>query len=51
MFLKTLEIKDFRNIENLKLDLNENFNVLWGNNAQGKTNILESIYLLRNNFV
>jgi len=48
MFLKTLEIKDFRNIENLKLDLNENFNVLWGNNAQGKTNILEAIYLLAN---
>lgn len=46
MKLRKLIIFSFRNIEEAELSPNERFNVLTGNNAQGKTNILESIYLL-----
>lgn len=46
MILKNIEIKSFRNYSNLYLDLNEKINIIYGNNGQGKTNILESIYVL-----
>lgn len=46
MILTNLNVKNFRNIENLELDLNKNINIFIGNNAQGKTSILESIYVL-----
>ncbi len=46
MKLKKLHIFSFRNIEKAELSPNERFNIFAGNNAQGKTNILESIYLL-----
>lgn len=46
MYIKKLKIKNFRNIENLELDLNKNVNIFIGSNAQGKTSILESIYVL-----
>ncbi|MFH1823684.1 MAG: DNA replication/repair protein RecF [Candidatus Firestonebacteria bacterium] len=46
MYLKSLEIKNFRNLSEVKLpDLNK-INVITGENAQGKTNLLESIYFL-----
>ena len=46
MFLRNLELNNFRNISKLNLDFNKNINIFIGNNAQGKTNILESIYFL-----
>ena len=46
MILTKINIKNFRNIENLELELNKNINIFIGNNAQGKTSILESIYVL-----
>jgi DNA replication and repair protein RecF len=46
MKLNRLSISAFRNIEQAELVPGSNFNVLYGNNAQGKTNLLESIYLL-----
>lgn len=46
MFLHQIELKNFRNYENLKLKLKNGINIFYGNNAQGKTNILESIYVL-----
>lgn len=46
MRIKELEIKNFRNYTYAKVNLNERLNVLVGNNAQGKTNLLESIFLL-----
>ena len=46
MFLKKLNLSNFRNISNLNLEFNNNINIFIGNNAQGKTNILESIYFL-----
>ncbi|MBQ8267681.1 MAG: DNA replication/repair protein RecF [Clostridia bacterium] len=46
MYLKTLQIRDFRNLKPKSYEFSENVNVLLGKNAQGKTNILEAIYLL-----
>jgi di/tripeptidase len=37
-------LKNFRNYEEQKIELNENVNVFYGNNAQGKTNVLEALY-------
>jgi DNA replication and repair protein RecF len=44
MHVKYLQLINFRNYRELNIELNENINVFMGNNAQGKTNILESIY-------
>lgn len=46
MYIKKLKIVNFRNIKNLELELNKNVNIFIGKNAQGKTSILESIYVL-----
>ena len=46
MYLSHLSLTNFRNIRELELDLPPNPIVLVGANAQGKTSILESIYLL-----
>lgn len=48
MHLSRLVLRNYRNIESLDIDPDKDFNILWGNNAQGKTNILEAIYLLAN---
>jgi len=45
MIIKSLELTDFRNIEKEKIDFTEGVNVIYGDNAQGKTNILEGIYI------
>lgn len=46
MKLQQIEARDFRNLERLTYHPGPGLNILLGNNAQGKTNILESIYLL-----
>lgn len=46
MYLKSIEIVNFRNINRINLDFNKNVNIFIGKNAQGKTSILESIYSL-----
>ncbi len=46
MFLRNIELNNFRNIIKVSLNFNKNINIFVGNNAQGKTNILESIYFL-----
>ena len=40
MIIKNLTLVDYRNIEKLNIDLSPNVNVFYGDNAQGKTNIL-----------
>ena len=45
MFVKSLELKNYRNYEKLHIDFDSGTNILYGDNAQGKTNILESIYV------
>ena len=46
MKLKCLNLKDYRNCESLELNFNKTKALIIGKNAQGKTNILESIYFL-----
>ena len=46
MILTNLELKNFRNYDNLNLSFNKKINIFIGNNVQDKTNILESIYVL-----
>ena len=45
MYIKEIELKDFRNYKELRTSFSENVNIFLGNNAQGKTNLLEGIYL------
>ena len=45
MIIKSLELLDYRNYENLQINFDKGINILYGDNAQGKTNILESIYV------
>ncbi len=46
MHLAHLRLRDFRNYARLDVDFSPGFHVLLGDNAQGKTNILEAIYLM-----
>ena len=48
MRLKHLVVSDFRNIGMIRVEPGKRFNLLYGFNGQGKTNILEAIYLLGN---
>lgn len=43
MVIKSLELNNFRNYDKLRMELSEGVNILYGDNAQGKTNILEAI--------
>lgn len=45
MIIKSLELLDYRNYESLKMNFDQGINILYGDNAQGKTNILEAIYV------
>ena len=45
MIIKSLELSDYRNYESLLINLDKGTNILYGDNAQGKTNILEAIYM------
>ena len=46
MYIQSIKIQNFRNYETLSLDFNKGINIIYGKNAQGKTNLLESIYVL-----
>jgi len=46
MKITNLELDNYRNYEKLALEFNPDLNIFLGENAQGKTNLLESIYLL-----
>lgn len=46
MKITSLELNNFRNYANAKISFKDNLNFIVGKNAQGKTNLLESIYLL-----
>ena len=46
MRIKNIEVHNFRNYEKLNVEFNDNINIFIGNNGEGKTNILESIYVL-----
>ncbi len=45
MKINQLELSEFRNYRDLSVSFDESVNILFGDNAQGKTNVLEAIYL------
>lgn len=45
MIIKSIELADYRNYDSLALEFDKGTNILYGDNAQGKTNILESIFV------
>ena len=45
MVIKSLKLKNYRNYDLLDLKFDPKTNILYGDNAQGKTNILEALYL------
>lgn len=45
MYVKTVKLQNFRNYKNQEIEFSKNTNILCGNNANGKTNILEAVYL------
>ena len=45
MIVKSLKLKNFRNYDLLNLEFDSKTNIFYGDNAQGKTNILEAVYL------
>lgn len=46
MYIKELELKNYRNFEHIHLEFDKGINMILGKNALGKTNILESVFLL-----
>lgn len=46
MFLKRIELKNFRNYEEEAVEFHNKVNIITGKNAQGKTNLLESLYIM-----
>lgn len=46
MRIKKIKLKNYRNYNDIELNFNDNLNIIIGDNAQGKTNLLESIYVL-----
>ncbi|MFS0784101.1 DNA replication/repair protein RecF [Bacillus sp. 1P06AnD] len=46
MYIESLRVKNYRNYEDLVMDFENKVNVILGENAQGKTNIMEAIYVL-----
>ena len=46
MYVEKIEVKNFRNYDAMTLALDQGTNIFYGNNAQGKTNILEAVYLV-----
>ena len=46
MYIKDLSVSNFRNYDKAEIEFSNGINILYGDNAQGKTNILEAIYML-----
>ncbi|MBR6274908.1 MAG: DNA replication/repair protein RecF [Lachnospiraceae bacterium] len=45
MIIEGMRLKDFRNYENLDITFSDGINIFYGDNAQGKTNLLEAVFL------
>ena len=46
MYIKNIQLRNFRNYENAYIEFNPSINLITGANAQGKTNLLESLVYL-----
>lgn len=45
MYIESIRLNNFRNYESLEMNFDQGTNILYGDNAQGKTNILEAVYV------
>lgn len=45
MYIKTIKLENFRNYEKQEIKFDKKINIIYGDNAQGKTNILEAIFI------
>ena len=45
MFIESVEVHQYRNLDSMKINLSPGVNIFYGDNAQGKTNFLESVYV------
>jgi len=45
MYINKVKLENFRNYEKQEIEFDKNVNIIYGDNAQGKTNILESIFI------
>lgn len=45
MIIESIKLKNYRNYNELHMEFNQGTNILYGDNAQGKTNILEAVYV------
>lgn len=45
MYIEKVKLDNFRNYENGEIEFDNGINIIYGNNAQGKTNIIEAIFL------
>ena len=45
MYINSIILENFRNYKDQEIELNKNINIIHGNNAQGKTNIIEAVFL------
>ncbi len=45
MIIEAIELQDYRNYDSLSLRLNPGTNIFYGDNAQGKTNLLEAVFM------
>ena len=45
MYIESVELKNFRNYHLLSISFDRETNIFFGDNAQGKTNILEAVYV------
>ena len=45
MYIKKIKLENFRNYEKEEIEFDKNINIIYGDNAQGKTNILEAIFI------
>ena len=46
MYLNQLSYSNFRGLEDKKIDLDKNFNLIYGKNGQGKTSFIEAVHFL-----
>ena len=46
MYVDSLALKNYRNIESLDINFSNGINIFYGDNAQGKTNILEALLMM-----
>ena len=44
MYIKKVTLDNFRNYDNQEIEFCDNINIIYGDNAQGKTNIIEAIF-------